>query len=210
MSQLLPIFPLRAVLFPDSLLPLHIFEQRYKILIAECIDQDSEFGINLFNNGKLHPTGCTAVVDEIVKRYDDGRMDIVVEGKRRYHLEKTVETTSPYYVGVVSFLFDREEKVDDLLRQKAIGLYNQMIRVAFKGRISEIDAATERSKLLSFVMVQKSGLDLEQRQEFLSIQSENERLAMLVRHLEAALPLLSSEEKRKELIMNDGYLPDVE
>jgi Lon protease-like protein len=207
MSQLLPIFPLHAVLFPDARLPLHIFEQRYKILIAECVDQDSEFGINLFNNGTLHPIGCTAVVDEIVKRYDDGRMDIIVEGKRRYHLEKTVETTSPYYVGVVSFVFDREEKMDDPLRQKAIGLYNQMVRVAFKGRISEIDAATERSKLLSFVMVQKAGFDLEQRQTFLSVQSENERLAVLVRHLEAAVPLLSSEEKRKELIMNDGYLP---
>ena len=85
-EQLLPLFPLQVVLFPHSLLPLHIFEDRYKLLIRECVTEKTEFGINLVQDGTLADVGCTAVVTTIVRRYDDGKMDIVVQGRQRYLL----------------------------------------------------------------------------------------------------------------------------
>src|SRR5512143_3394490 len=85
-TEILPLFHLNVVLFPQSQLSLHIFEERYKTLISECITYDSVFGINLIHEQQIRSIGCTASVKEVTKRYDDGRMDIIVEGRRRYTL----------------------------------------------------------------------------------------------------------------------------
>jgi Lon protease-like protein len=205
----LPLFPLKAVLFPGSLLPLHIFEERYKTLIRECIEEHAEFGINFFEDDKIDPVGCTAFVKDVVKEYDDGRLDIRVEGRSRYTLGQMVDSKSPYFVGKVSFFDDKPEKVNYASRRRAMELYNRFVEVAFKGTVLPVNAVSSDTKI-SFLLVQKAGLELKDRQKLLALDSENERLSMLNRHFESMLPLLSTREKFDRLVLNDGYLPPLQ
>lgn len=201
----LPLFPLKVVLFPGSLLPLHIFEERYKTLINECLENHGEFGINLIENDKIDPTGCSAIVKNVVRQDQDGRLDIAVEGRTRYTLGQLIDSDAPYFVGEVSFFEDRAEKVNYSLRRRAIELYNRFVETAFKGTVMPANEASSDTKI-SFLLVQKAGLELKERQKFLALQSENERLNTLTRHFESMLPLLTSREKYDRFVMNDGYL----
>jgi Lon protease-like protein len=206
-SHILPLFPLNVVLFPQSQLPLYIFEERYKTLIGECITYDSEFGINLVHEQQMQTIGCTASVKEVTKRYGDGRMDIVVEGRQRYILHNLVEAPHPYYSGRISWFNDIAEDVDEALRLKAVQLHNEFVRTVFQGTVSAVESDDLR-KTRAFYLVQKSGLDLVHRQMFLAMNSENTRLGFLIKHLESMLPLLISKQKVEELARNDGYLQE--
>ena len=83
---LLPLFPLQVVLLPGSELPLHIFEDRYKEMIGEAIRNRQEFGVVLANGKGIVNTGCTAMVDKVLRQYPDGRMDILTHGRRRFEI----------------------------------------------------------------------------------------------------------------------------
>ncbi len=204
-TEILPLFPLNVVLFPQSQLHLHIFEERYKTLINECNKYDSDFGIILVHEQQVRTVGCTAVVNEITKRYDDGKMDIVVEGRRRFQLHNFVEAPHPYYSGRISWVKDVDEEVDEQLRLQAVNLYNQFVKVVFTGIVQQVDS-NDVQKTRAFHLVQKSGMELIERQVLLAMNSENKRLQFLVQHLELLLPLLLSKKTVEELARNDGYL----
>ncbi|MFZ4620687.1 MAG: LON peptidase substrate-binding domain-containing protein [Bacteroidota bacterium] len=206
-SEILPLFPLNVVLFPQSQLHLHIFEERYRTLISECITYDSSFGINLIHEQDVRTIGCTANVKEVVKRYEDGKMDIIVEGHRRYTLHNFVEAPHPYFSGRISWLDDVAEDVDEALRMHAVKLHNQFVKVVFTGIVQLVDPHDVR-KSRSFHLVQKSGMELLQRQVFLAMNSENNRLRFLVQHLESVLPLLLSKRTVEEMAKNDGYVQE--
>src|ERR1039458_10383971 len=88
-QELLPLFPLQVVLFPRTALPLHIFEERYKQMIEEVLRGKSEFGVVLAGEKGIVNTGCTATVEKILKKYPDGRMDLLTLGRRRFVIIKT-------------------------------------------------------------------------------------------------------------------------
>jgi ATP-dependent Lon protease len=205
--EILPLFPLAVVLFPQAQLPLHIFEDRYKTLIGECISYDTSFGINLFLDREIRPIGCSAVVTEVTKRYPDGSMDIVVEGRHRYAFHQIVDMQRPYFSGKISWYNDIEEHLNDEFREHAVRLHNEFVAVVFKGIVRSVPS-TDIRKTRSFYLVQKSGMDLMQRQSFLTMRSENDRLKMLVHHFESMIPLLSSQRKIEQLAGNDGYLQE--
>jgi ATP-dependent Lon protease len=204
-SEIIPLFPLNVVLFPQSQLHLHVFEERYRILISECITYDSVFGIVLVHEQEVRTIGCTAAVKDVVKRYDDGRMDIIVDGRRRFQLHNFVEAPHPYYSGRVTWLNDHDEEVDDKLRLYAVDLHNKFVSVVFTGIVQLVDVNDIR-RTRAFHLVQKSGMDLVHRQAFLAMNSENKRLQFLIQHLETLLPLLSSKKAVDELAKNDGYI----
>ena len=85
-GELLPLFPLRVVALPDCSIPLHIFEERYKAMVSLALKEQSEFGIVLAEGRGIVSAGCSVSVDEVVHRYDDGRMDIVCVGRRRFRI----------------------------------------------------------------------------------------------------------------------------
>ncbi|MCK9407733.1 MAG: LON peptidase substrate-binding domain-containing protein [Bacteriovoracaceae bacterium] len=203
--EILPLFPLNVVLFPQSQLHLHIFENRYKTLIGECVSYDTVFGINFVSEQDVQKIGCTATVKEVVKRYDDGTMDIVVEGRRRYHLHNFVKAPHPYFCGSVSWVEDVSEEVDDELRMKAVQLHNQFVSVVFAGIVEQVRVDDIR-KTRAFHLVQKAGMELQQRQTMLAMTSENTRLQFLIRHLESLIPLLSSKKSVEVFAKNDGYI----
>ena len=207
LTEILPLFPLNVVLFPQAQLPLHIYEERYKILINECIVRDNDFGINHVFEQQMKPVGCTAVVKEVLKRYDDGQLDIIVEGRRRYTLLNVIEAKRPYLCGRVTWLNDTEEFFNEPLKKLAVELYNQFVPIVFNGTVKKINGNDPRQSR-SFFLVQKSGLELSQRQIFLGMVSETERLNFLIQHFESILPLLTSNKKVEELAKNDGYLQE--
>jgi Lon protease-like protein len=201
----LPLFPLQVVLFPGSSLPLHIFEVRYKTLIGEVIDGTQEFGINLVTDKQIAEIGCTATVAQVLMRYDDGRMDIIVEGRRRYRVERYDSESAPYLTGWVTFLPTSNEEPKGSLSAETIVLYNQLITRVYKGRVSAIDE-TLRRESLSFLLAQKAGLDLARRQMLLEMDSENERLRMLRQYLQEVIPKLDQLEEVERVVRSDGYL----
>lgn len=200
-----PLFPLNAVLFPGSLLPLHIFEERYKVLINECIDGNKEFGTNLIYENKIRSIGCIAIVRDVLQRHADGTMEIIVEGRRRYTLHSVSDSQHPYQVGTISYYDDLDEPTDRGLQGKAASLYNQFVNAAFRGTVQTIESFDTDAQL-SFIMVQKSGLELIQRQLFLTFQSENKRLEYLIAHFESLLPMVMTNNQVEAIIINDGYI----
>lgn len=206
-TEILPLFPLNAVLFPQSQLSLHIFEERYKTLVNECIKYDSVFGLILVHEQQVRTIGCTATVKEIIKQYDDGRMDIIVEGRRRFQLHNFVEAPHPYYSGRISWMEDFDDTVDGQLRIQAVELHNQFVKIVFTGIVQQVDINDVR-KARAFHLVQKSGMELIERQVFLAMDSENKRLQFLIHHLELLMPLLESKKTVDELARNDGYVQE--
>ncbi|HEY2013706.1 MAG TPA: LON peptidase substrate-binding domain-containing protein, partial [Bryobacteraceae bacterium] len=106
-SRLIPLFPLQVVVFPRTQLPLHIFEDRYKEMVGAAIEESSEFGIVLAREDGIVNAGCTVVVEKVVERYPDGRMDIVTRGQRRFEIVGLNEDKD-YLQGEVTF-FDDED-----------------------------------------------------------------------------------------------------
>lgn len=204
-TEILPLFPLNVVLFPQSQLHLHIYEERYKTLIQECVSFDSVFGINFVLEQDVRKIGCTAAVKTVEKRYDDGRMDIIVEGRRRFLLHNFVEAPHPYYCGRISWVEDVPEDVDESLRRTAVQLHNEFVKVVFTGIVQQVKLDDIR-KTRAFHLVQKAGMELNERHAMLAMTSENQRLRFLIRHLEALMPMLSSKKNVDEFAKNDGYI----
>jgi len=202
---LLPLFPLQVVLFPSALLPLHIFEERYKVLIQKCIAEGKEFGINLVQKQEVQKVGCTAIVGSVVQRYPDGRMDIIVQGRRRYALLGVDGGEAPYKVGRVRYLQNVREKLDQQLAAETVLLYNELVAKVYKNQVPQVEIQ-EFEPGLSFLLAQKAGMDLEQRQRLLENSSENGRLAQLYAYLHEVVPKLEHLEETERIIRSDGYL----
>ena len=205
----IPLFPLGVVLFPTSRVPLHIFEERYKKLIEKSLKHHSLFGINYVEEDKLHSIGCTAQIADVIKRYPDGKLDIITEGVRRYEIVKFEQGgDNDISYATIRWIEDIPEERDKSLADEAISLFNELCEVAYKGTIDALDASMWRAsdKLPSFAIAQKSGLEADQRQALLSITSENERLSILKNFLVQLLPKVKEIETINDLIRNDGYI----
>ncbi len=175
-TELLPLFPLGVVLFPRTHLPLHIFEERYKQMINECVDQRSEFGVVLAAENGVVRTGCTAVVERVTKRYPDGRMDILVVGVRRFEIE-SLDTDKPYLRGRVTFFNDEEsEAVSERLKELAVAGYRAVAELESD---EPVFVPEWNDPQLSFQLAQ-AVQDLEFRQNLLLVRSEAERLRRLI------------------------------
>ncbi len=203
-------FPLSIVLFPQSQVPLHIFEDRYKTLVADCLENGTTFGINFVENSKLHSIGCTARITEVPKKYTDGKMDIVVEGMNRYQIV-SVENPDAFdelLYAQVSWIEDKPEIRDIRLATETIRLFNELCELAYKGTIDTLDMAlwTGVDRFPSFTIAQKSGLEPDQRQALLGITGENERLGILHNFLSQLLPRVKEIETINDLVRNDGYI----
>src|SRR5919112_79620 len=100
-----PLFPLGLVLLPGEGVPLHIFEERYKLMIGECLDEETEFGIIWLADDGLKDVGCAARITRVLERFDDGRLNILVEGTKPFRLLRRIEEL-PYPAGDVELLDD--------------------------------------------------------------------------------------------------------
>jgi len=200
----LPLFPLSLVLYPGEDLSLHIFEDRYKALTAYCLEHDVPFGIVRADDDEWAEVGTTARIDQVVKRYEDGRMDIAVRGEERFHLEAVHEDAS-YYTADVILLEDEETTVDLDLKERVITQHMKLLELA--GRTVRPDLYEDVDRL-SFVLAQNGALDGEQKQELLECRTENERIRYLIRHFEVIIPRIEEQEGIQRRIRSNGHFKD--
>jgi Lon protease-like protein len=150
-SRLLPLFPLQVVVFPRTQLPLHIFEDRYKEMVGEAIQNKSEFGIVLAKDDGIVNAGCSVTVQEVVKQYPDGRMDILAVGRRRFEVVMLDEEKN-YLRGQVEFFDDEDQMpVPEPLRIRALAEYKGLAEI---GEIRGHETPNLSDPQLSFQLAQ--------------------------------------------------------
>jgi Lon protease-like protein len=200
-SALLPLFPLRVVVFPRTPLPLHIFEDRYKEMVGEAISAQSEFGIVLAREDGIVNAGCTVVVEKVLKRYADGRLDILTRGIRRFEVVGLNEEKS-YLRGEVEYFDDEEQEPPPAeLQQKALTHYRGLLET---GELRSSTDPVLTDPQLSFQLAQAL-----QDVDFLSLllrnRSEVDRLKQLAEYLSRELPKLREASRMKRLAPLNGH-----
>ena len=172
----LPLFPLGVVLFPEAELPLHIFEDRYKEMIEDVLREESEFGVVLASEKGMASIGCTAVIEMVLKKYPDGRMDILVRGRRRFEIILLDEERN-YLRASVAMLADEDSaEASDSVKQRVLSAWVKLMMMEHGGMV-EAMPSDNRSDL-SFVIAQAVP-DVEFRQQILSMRSEKDRMDAL-------------------------------
>jgi Lon protease-like protein len=198
----IPLFPLPLVLFPHAILPLHIFEPRYKQMIRECIDAESKFGVILAGDRGIAKVGCAAEVTEVTRQFDDGRMDIQVEGRGAFEIESVVEE-KPYYEANVRILEDDTDAKSAAIPENLLELYARCHILLFGGEPEEFDRDNNES--LAFAIAEDLPLDVEDKQTILALRDENERLARLVPMLNQLIPQAEVRYRMRRKAGGNGH-----
>jgi Lon protease-like protein len=197
-----PLFPLGLVLLPKELVPLHIFEERYKLMVAECLADDSEFGIVWLSDDGLRDIGCTARIERVIERFDDGRMNIVVEGDRPFRLLKRIDDM-PYPAGDVQLLDDFDPAADPALAKKAHARYAELVE-----RATEEKADLEEiAELDAYGMAATVEHPPEAKQALLELRAENDRLRMVEEMFRTAIKRVAYAEEAAERAQTNGSVP---
>ena len=194
-----PLFPLQIVALPSELIPLHVFEQRYKDLFARCLESGEEFGIVWVADDGLRPIGCACEIAEVLERFPDGRLNVVVRGTRPFRIEARQETFS-YPAGTVAFLEDRDEPVDEEVLGEAHAAYAELVERATE-REPDLD---EIAGMSAYRMAATVEFGLAAKQGLLDLRSETGRLKLLTRLFRAALKRLELAERAKERAQSNG------
>jgi Lon protease-like protein len=197
-NSLLPIFPLDLVLLPGVPLPLHIFEPRYREMIAECLERKKPFGVVRASSDGVADIGCTAEIMSVTKKYDDGRMDILTRGVERFEVIH-VNNDRSFLQAEISVMQDEDEDEDEgepakptaQLATQAVRLHAEIAKLAG----TEPSGPDEHAGNLSFLLAGSLPLDLDFKQNLLSTLSEARRLEAVIGYLEAVLPGLRRAAK---------------
>jgi Lon protease-like protein len=204
----IPLFPLpNLVLFPHIVVPLHIFEERYKSMINACIESGEVFGLVLLRTGAdeeseetIHRVGVTARIVE-VERLDEGRMNILCEGEQRFRIYRFSQQT-PFWKGAVDLIEDDERNATEALYEQVAELYRSVVDVSAKlsgSQEAELvlpDSSTDLSYMVSYVL----DIEPEDKQKLLEMDSTAERLRMLLAHLTDTLRKLEQQRAHKEVM----------
>ncbi len=199
LSNEFPLFPLALVALPGELIPLHIFEERYKRMMNECLRGEREFGIVWLADDGLREVGCACQIDRVLERMEDGRMNLLARGTRPFRvLERQGHLAYP--AGVVEFLGDQEEAVDGDLLATARGAYSELVRMA----TDNDPDADELAAMGAYAMAATVDFGLEAKQGLLDLRSENARLQLLTRLLRAAIKRMEFIERAQERARSNG------
>ena len=170
-----PLFPLGLVLIPHELVPLHIFEERYKLMIGECLERDSEFGIVWLADDGLKEIGCSARISRVLERFEDGRLNVLVEGTSPFRLMRRIEDL-PYPAGDVELLADDDEPGQATApAEKARRRYADLVAEVTDER-PEPEALEQ---LDAYGMAATLDVALDAKQALLELRSERDRLGRL-------------------------------
>jgi Lon protease-like protein len=187
---LLPLFPLDLVLLPGVPLPLHIFEPRYKEMIAECLEQKMPFGIVRASDEGVANIGCTAEILSVTKKYDDGRMDILTRGVSRFEMLEVNEERS-FLRAEITMVPDEPGRPASELVEQAVRLHAEIAKLA-GAEPAPVDSGgssdAEAIENLSYLLAGSLPLDLDFKQSLLATLSEEKRLEAVVEYLRAILP----------------------
>ena len=197
-----PLFPLGIVLLPGEVMPLHIFEERYKTMINHCLDSESEFGIIWASDEGLQPVGCSARITQLLQRMEDGKMNILIEGVRRFRVVRQIKDMD-YPAGDVELLEEDTEAADDAGAGVAARQgYADLVERVTDTRPSEADLA----ELDSYGMAATIAFEPQAKQELLELASESARLGRLSSLFAEALERYEFTERASERAKSNGQV----
>ena len=182
-------------------MPLHIFEPRYREMTAECLDSHKPFGVVMAQEKGFARIGCTAEIAEVTKRYEDGRMDIMTVGQRRFEIVSVDEQRS-FLRAEVKLFGDDGPTSETAQRKRAIQLQIELIKLAGQ----EPDEIAADDPQLSFHLAGGMPLDLDFKQTLLAMRSEGERISAVTGYYEALLPKLRRAIKTRAKVGGNGHV----
>jgi len=194
-----PLFPLGLVALPSELIPLHIFEERYKAMVERCLEEGSEFGIVWLADDGLRPIGCACEIAEVLERLPDGRVNLIARGTRPFRIEARQDELA-YPAGTVEFLADREEDLDDDAATAAHGAYTELVLQATENTPDPADIAA----MSAYDMAATVEFGLDAKQGLLDLRSETARLKLVARLCRAAIKRLDFIDRAQARARSNG------
>ncbi len=198
-SERFPLFPLGIVLLPGEVVPLHIFEERYKLMIGLCLENESEFGILFSGDDGIASIGCAATVTQLLERMEDGRMNILVEGTRPFRIVRRVDDLE-YPAGDVELLGEIDAPADPAAGAAARKAYADLVEHVTDARPGE----TELAELDAYGMASTIAFDAPDKQSLLELRSEGERLERLAELCVAAVSRFERSRETAERANTNG------
>ena len=203
----IPLFPLGLVLLPQMPLPLHIFEERYKLMIGECLSENKEFGIVYFNGTDIQTIGCTASIQKVLQRYDDGRLDILTRGENRFVIKEMYDQKSYLEAGVTFFddEFEENTEIYQALADKGMHLLKTFAGISgVQGEYGLFEVPDFKS--ISFFIAGCDGFSYEEKQQFLEMSSTHERLKKSVGSLAKIIERTKITAEIQKIISGNGNM----
>jgi Lon protease-like protein len=195
----LGLFPLPLVLLPTEQVPLHIFEERYQELIGECLDRETEFGLLYADDDGIREIGTRAAVIEVLNRFDDGRLNIVVEGRERFRLAKLTDGRA-FHTGSVAPLEDQVDPAEPASVERARELFANLRELTG----SEVEIPDAGMPQLSFALAARVELAAPVKLELLAELSERVRLERVCELLESAAVTVERRRRAAERAATNG------
>ncbi len=206
----IPLFPLGVVLLPHMSLPLHIFEERYKIMINECLEAEKEFGIVYFDGSGISSAGCTAQIVEVLKRFENGEMDILTVGNRRFLINE-IHDTQPYLEADIVYFDDQPEtKSEELteLANQGITHLNELGEITGEGKDYE-DIEIFNAKRVSFLIAGIDGFTPAEKQRLLEMTSTRKRLESGIQALQKVIQRETLTREIQNIISGNGNIKKI-
>ncbi|MFW5688395.1 MAG: LON peptidase substrate-binding domain-containing protein [Spirochaetota bacterium] len=197
----LALFPLQLVLFPNVPLPLHIFEERYRTMITRCIDEDRPFGVVYHRGESIREVGCTAIIDRVIKRYDDGRLDIIAVGHERFTID-SIDRSGLYLEADIRLIDDPPDDGNGALLERAV---DAMLKYAYYAELT-LDRSALRAlttNQLSYLIAGVDLLGMDTKQELLEIEPSDRRLELAVEALDAVTNQLAAVAQVRKTLGDD-------
>jgi Lon protease-like protein len=199
LAQDFPLFPLGLVALPGEVIPLHIFEERYKTMMNECLREEREFGIVWLADDGLREIGCACRIERVLEQLEDGRMNLLARGTRPLRvLERQGHLAYP--AGVVEFVVDRDDELDADLRHGAQTAYGELVKRATDRDPDELEVAG----MSAYEMAATVDFGLEAKQGLLDLRSENARLRLVARLFRAAIKRLDFVDRAQARARSNG------
>ena len=200
-NNIIPLFPLNMVVFPKENISLHIFEDRYKKMISNCISTKSEFGIILKKNNRIADVGCTVIVDKLLKTYSSGELDITLFGMERFKVLDKFKKDD--------LLFANISKIDeayDLVDKKSFSIIlDKYLKLLLSFNIKH-DICNEMNKNISFDFTKSVIIPSLIKQEFLELSNESERIDFIDLFLDSVINNSNSNSNSNNLFAQSKNL----
>lgn len=198
-----PLFPLGIVTLPTEYVPLHVFEERFKTLVGECLERESEFGIVWLADEEVKEVGCAVTIDRVLERMDDGRLNILCRGTRPFRIVERQDDL-PYPAGTIEWLDDEDPAEAAPLEREAAArareAYAELVREAADRTVDPAELA----EMSAYEMAATVDFGLDAKQGLLELRSETARLKLVDRLFRAATKRLDYVERAEARAKSNG------
>ncbi len=194
-----PLFPLSLVALPHELVPLHVFEERYRVMFDELLENEGEFGIVWLTESGTKQIGCACEIEQVLERMEDGRLNVLTRGTRPFRIVER-QPDMPYPAATIEFLLDKDEVLDERAAEAARTAYAELVVEATDNE-PDPDELTDKG---AYAMAATVDFGLDAKQGLLDLRSENARMRLVTRLFRAAIKRLDFVERAQARARSNG------